>query len=203
MHNISVYARSVSSCISMAAGIALFGPFGGALAADIYEIDPTHTHVQFSIERFGFNDVIGFFPGVKGAVTLDSENPEASQVEAEIHVASLVSGDPTRNDHVKGEFWLNAAEFPMITFLSTAVILEADETAEVIGELTILGQTNPVTLSVTLNKLGIDPATKRAAAGFSATGTIKRSDFGLDIASALIGDEVSIRIETLAHMVTD
>lgn len=187
--------------IRMLLSIALFAIFasGAARAADAYEIDPSHTHVQFSIERFGFNDIIAFFPDVKGVVTLDHDAPENSLVEAEIGVASLVSGDATRNEHVTGDFWLNASEFPVMTFKSNTVTLLSESEATVVGEMTILGQTKPVTLTVTLNKLGTDPSTKGDAVGFSATGMLKRSDFGLTIAEALIGDEVAIRIETLAH----
>ena len=174
-----------------------------AYAADQYEIDAAHTHVQFSVRRFGFNDVIGFFPDVSGVVTLDHEAPEKSRVEAEIGVASLVSGDATRNEHVLGEFWLNAGAFPVMRFRSTSVKIESENQATVTGDLTLLGETLPVELDVTLNKLGADPATKREAAGFSATGLLKRSDFGSQTALGLVGDEVSIRIETLAHKKAD
>lgn len=191
--------------IRMLPSIALFAILtsGAARAADAYEIDPSHTHVQFSIERFGFNDVIAFFPDVKGVVTLDQDAPENSRVEAEIGVANLVSGDATRNEHVTGDFWLNAAEFPVMTFRSKAVTLLSENEAAVVGDMTILGQTKPVTLTVTLNKLGTDPSTKGGAAGFSATGMLKRSDFGLETAMGLIGDEVAIRIETLAHKIEE
>ena len=199
----SFYARSIIPVCTMAVALIACGSANTAVAADVYEIDPSHTHVQFSIERFGFNDVIGFFPGVKGMVTLDQDAPENSRVEVEIDVASLVSGDATRNQHVTGDFWLNAVEFPMMSFTSTAVTLGSDDTAEVTGDLTLLGHVTPVTLSVKLNKLGTDPSTKGQAAGFSATGMLKRSDFGLETAMGLVGDEVAIRIETLVHKVED
>lgn len=180
-----------------AAGLAAFA--ATARAADRYELDPAHTQVVFSVERFGFNDVVAFFPGARGVVTLDEENPENSAVEAEIAVAGLESGDATRNEHVRGGLWLKAEEFPTIAFRSTAVERIGETAARVTGELTVIGQTRPVTLEVALNKLGADPATKRQAAGFSATATLKRSDFGVTTAGALIGDEIDVRIEALAH----
>lgn len=185
---------------ALCAAIAAFGVAAGpALAADRYELDPAHTHVQFSVERFGFNDIIGYFPGVAGVVTLDRDAPENSAVEAEISVASLESGDETRNAHVTGGSWLDAAEFATIAFKSTGVETTAENAARVTGDLTVLGETRAVTLDVTLNKLGTDPATKRMAAGFSATTVLKRSEFGLTTAGALVGDDVAVRIEVLAH----
>lgn len=182
------------------AALAAAGLAGGqALAADAYELDPAHTQVVFSVERFGFNDVVAFFPGVRGVVTLDGDDPQSSAVEAEVAVASLESGDATRNEHLKGASWLNAGEFQTISFRSTGVELTGENAARVTGDLTVLGRARPVTLDVTLNKLGTDPATKREAAGFSATAMLNRSDFGLTTASALVGDEVTVRIEALAH----
>lgn len=170
-----------------------------AEAEERYEIDPAHTHVQFSVRRFGFNDVIGSFPDVKGVIALDQDAPEKSSVEVEIGVASLESGDATRNGHLTSEFWFNAEEHPVMTFKSTAVDVTGDNTANVTGDLTVLGVTKPVTLDVTLNKIGTDPATKGEAVGFSATGLLNRHDFGMSIAENLIGGDVAIRIETLAH----
>lgn len=171
-----------------------------ALAAETYQLDPRHTHVVFSVQRFGFNDVIAFFPEVKGTVLLDEAVPKKSAVHAEIGVASIVSGDAERNEHILGAFWLNATEFPNIKYQSTSVEMTGEYSARVTGDLSLLGKTLPVMLDVTMNKLGTDPATKKKAAGFSATAKLKRSDFGLLTAGPLVGDEVSIRIETLAHL---
>lgn len=190
--------------VSAAMGLAvLVAPAAALGAGEAYEIDPAHTYVGFSVERFGFNDVVASFPGVRGTVMLDEAAPERSSVEAAIDVASIVSGDATRNDHLLGPFWFNAEEFAAITFRSTSVELTGEKAAHVVGDLTVLGQTRSVTLKVTLNKLGADPATKRQAAGFSATASLQRSDFGMNTAAALIGDDVSVRIEALAHKAED
>ena len=164
-----------------------------------YVIDAAHTHTQFTIMRFGFNAVIGDFRDVKGEIVLDEDNPENSSVSVEIAVSSVSSGDATRDEHLQGEFWFNAAEYPTITFHSTSVEQTDENTAVVTGDLTILGVTKPAALNVILNKLGQDPATKGPAAGFSATTALKRSEFGIQTAMGLIGDDVSIQIEALGH----
>lgn len=186
----------------VAAGLAaLAASAAPARAGDVYELDPAHSQAAFSVARFGFNDVIAFFPGVTGVVTLDETAPEKSAVEAKIAVAGLQSGDATRNEHLLGPRWFNAAAFPAMTFASTAVERTGEKTARVTGDLTILGETRSVVLDVTLNKLGADPATKRPAAGFSATASLRRADFGMTTAPALIGADVAVRIEALGHKV--
>lgn len=168
-----------------------------------YAIDAAHTHTTFTIMRFGFNSVIGDFRNIKGAVVIDEDAPENSSVSVEIGVASVSSGDATRDEHLRGAFWFNAEEFPTITFVSSSVKQTSENTAIVTGDLTIHGVTRATDLNVTLNKLAQDPATKGSAAGFSATAQIKRSDFGMETALGLIGDDVSIQIEALAHATAD
>ena len=195
---------SARFAILTAAACAVASPFfavTSAAAADRYEIDAGHTHVQFSVNRFGFTDVIAGFLDVSGVITIDEDAPENSSVEAEIKVASVESGNEERDKSIRTEFWLNAAEHPTITFQSTEVTLGENDTAAVTGNITILGVTQPITLSVALNKLGTDPASRRQAVGFSATANLKRSEFGLMTAQKLIGDDIAIRIETLAHKV--
>lgn len=177
------------------AGALLASP---AFAADTYVIDPGHTHVMFKFERFGLSYVIGGFTDAEGTVALDQDSPEKSSVNATVQIASVDSGNPERDKHAVGEHWLNAGDFPVMTFTSNKVERTGDMTAKVTGDLTLHGVTKPLTLDVTLHKIGPDPATKRQAAGFSATGAVKRSDFGMTTALGLISDEVAITIEALA-----
>jgi len=165
-----------------------------------YALDPSHTQVGWSIDRFGFTHILGRFDQTEGVVMLDRENPANSSVTADITIASVSAGDPTRDEHLREERWLNAAAHPTMSFRSTSVTLTGETTATVVGDLTLRGVTAPVTLSVTLNKLGQNPTNQREAAGFTATGTLSRAAFGIAIAPGLIGDEVAITIETLAYL---
>ena len=186
-----------------AAGIlaAACAPASPAQAQERFEIDESHTFVQFSVLRFGFNDVIATFLDVQGVITLDEAAPENSSVEVEIAVASVESGPSRRDDDLLTPFWFNAEEFPTITYRSVSVERIGEDRASVTGELTVHGVTKPVVMQVVLNKIGADPATKKEAVGFSATASLKRSDFGMTTAGNLVGDEVAIRIETLAHKI--
>lgn len=172
---------------------------GAAHAQDRYALDPAHTQVGFVVDRFGFNNVLGVFRLQSGEVLLDAEHPDRSSVTATIDAASLYAGDATRESHLKGDRWLKTAEFPTMAFRSTSVEVTGESTARVTGDLTIMGATQPFTLDVTLNRLGVEPAGQRQAAGFSATGSLSRSAFGVAIAPNLIGDVVQIRIEALGY----
>lgn len=183
-----------ATILGLIAGCLLTAP---VFAADTYTIDPGHTHVMFKFERFGLSYVIGGFTAVEGSITLDKAAPQNSSVTASVGIASFASGNPDRDQHAVGPFWLNAEAFPAMTFKSTKVELTGDETAKVTGDLTLHGVTKPLTLDVALHKIGSDPSTKREAAGFSATGVINRQDFGVTTAKGMIGDEVAITIEAL------
>lgn len=178
--------------------LALFTA-GAAHAEDRFTLDPAHTQTAFSIDRMGFNRVLGRFDAVAGEVVLDQAAPERSSVTATIQTASLTSGNATRDEHLKSDRWLNVAQFPTMEFRSTAVRIIEPNHAEVVGNLTLMGQTHPVTLDVRLNQIG--PGRNGGQqAGFSATGTLRRSQFGLTAGVPAIGDEVTIEIQALATL---
>ncbi len=189
-----------TSAVSASSAVSAASATSAAAAADRFEIDPAHSHVQFSVRRFGFNAIIGEFRDVAGVVLLEGDSLSGGSVVASVQTASLVSGDATRDGHVRGEHWLNAAKYPTIQFRSTSVQALGRDAATVRGDLTLLGVTRAVSLDVRFNKRGIDPSNQKEAAGFSATGMLRRSDFGLQTAPQLIGEEVAIRIEVLAHL---
>jgi len=174
---------------------------GAASAEPVnYTLDPAHTQVAFSIDRFGFNHVLGRFEDVSGEMIIDEANPANSSVRATIQVGSVDSGNDARDQHLKEPRWLDATQFPTMEFRSTSVRLTGERTAEVIGDLTLLGQTHPVTLNVTLNNIADSPSNRRRTAGFSATGSLNRSAWGSTTGPNLIGDSVSIQIEALAQV---
>ena len=190
--------RLLAAIAAIAAGAAL-GAVAPAFAAEVaYKLDSAHTETTFAIDRFGFTSVIGIFAKSEGTIWLDEAEPEKSRVEAVVSVDSLFSGDPARDQHLKGERWLNAAANPIMTFKSTKVEKTGETTAKVTGDMTIMGVTQPVTLDVKLNKIGSAPNNQKRQAGFTITGQISRKAFGSAGAAGVIGDAVNLRIETLA-----
>ncbi|MEO0345898.1 MAG: YceI family protein [Pseudomonadota bacterium] len=163
-----------------------------------YAIDMSHTDIHFSIMRFGFNRVIGHFRDAEGVIDYDAKDVTNSSVSVTIQTASIESGDETRDGHLQGEFWLNTAAHPTMTFTSTAVAANEDGTLTVTGDLTMLGKTQSVALPVTINKTGMDPATKRAAMGVTIKTNLDRADYGMTTAANLIANDVHVHIEALA-----
>lgn len=176
--------------------LALLG-FARAEAAE-YQIDPTHTHILFMVDHLGFAKMIGLFTDFSGTITFDPKNIDASAVHVTINTASLDTQNAQRNKDLKGPDWFNVAEFPTMTFVGKKYIKKDDKSGTVIGDLTLLGVTRPVSLDVTLNKMGTNPLDHKEEVGFSARGVIKRSDFGMKTFVPAIGDEVTIILEVEA-----
>lgn len=165
----------------LATTAALFGLLAGtALAADAYEIDPTHAWVNFKTNHAGWANAHGNFKTVSGTISFDKEDVTKSSIELKIDAASIDTNNEKRDTHLKSPDFLNVEEFPEITFTSTAIEKTGDKTAKVTGDLTLAGTTKPVTLDVTWNNESPLPwdATK-IKTGFSATGGFNGVDFGI------------------------
>lgn len=159
-----------------------------------FTYDPSHTQVFFVVNHLGFSHSRGRFTKFDGFFLLDEKNPENSKAEMTIDVNSLEMGSPIWNEHTQAKF-LNGGIHPLIAFHSTKIVRTGETTADMTGELSLHGVTKPVTLQVTLNKLGEHPMNKNKMAGFSLKGTLKRSDFGMTEALPMIGDDVALEIE--------
>lgn len=170
-----------------------------AFAAPLtYRIDANHTDVIASWSHFGFSNPIAHFGKVDGYITYDPAKVGDSKVEVTIPLSGLNSHVEAFDEHLRSDDFFDAANHPNITFKSTSVKSAGKDKLAVTGDLTIKGITRQVTLDVTINKLGVQPMAKREAAGFEATTTIKRSDFGVGKYAPNVSDEVKISITTEA-----
>lgn len=160
-----------------------------------YSLDKAHTQVLFFVNHLGFSNSMGKFLDYDGGFTLDRADLAKSKIDVTIKTASIEMNDTPWNDHMKNADFFNVEKFPAMTFKSTAVKVTSENTADVTGDLTLLGVTKPVTLAVTHNKSGVHPYSGKTVAGFSASGTIKRSDFGMNYGLPAVGDDVTIRLE--------
>jgi polyisoprenoid-binding protein YceI len=165
-----------------------------AQAADSYTLDPAHTYPNFTISHLGFSTMHGRFERSSGKVTLDRAAKTGS-VEIAIETASVNTGFAKRDDHLKSPDFFNAAEFPNITFKSTAFHFKGDTPSSVDGNLTISGVTKPVTLTIDSFKCGAHPMNKKEMCGADASAQIKRSDFGIKYGLPAIGDDVKLDFE--------
>ena len=181
-------------------------PITIAAPAGEYAVDPTHASVEFKLHHAGLSYYGLKFRTYDATVTFDPANIAASKVSATIKASDILAGYPadyvTNHPGTKFKSWeddlanstnfLDAKQFPTITFASTSV----EPSAKVTGDLTLKGVTKPVTLDVTFSgEVASHPFAKVPAIGFSATGTFKRSEFGLDYLTGMIGDDVNFEIE--------
>jgi polyisoprenoid-binding protein YceI len=175
--------------------IAAFLASATASEAADYTIDPTHSHVLFTIDHLGFAKIVGLFSDFSGNISFDANNVPASKLNVTIKTDSLQTQFAPRDKDLKGADWFNVTEFPEMTFVGTEFVKKDDHTGTVNGKLTLHGMTKPVTLNVVVNKVGQNPLDKIDSAGFSARGTFKRSDFGMKTYLGAIGDDVDLIIE--------
>jgi len=167
--------------------------------AATYTLDPGHTQVVFAWNHFGYSNPTAQFGKVEGTLEFDQAHPTKSSVNVTIPLASVNSNVPKLDEHLQGEDFFDSAKFPDATFKSTKVEQgAAKDKLKVVGDLTLHGVTKPVTLDVTINKVGEHPMRKAAAAGFDASTTIKRSDFGISKYVPMVSDDIKIHITSEA-----
>jgi polyisoprenoid-binding protein YceI len=168
-----------------------------------YNIDPTHSSVHFSVRHLMVSNVRGEFSKLSGTIRVDTDNLANSSLDASIDATSINTREPDRDAHLKSADFLDVEKFPAITFKSTKVTPH-EGGATVAGELTIHGETRPVTLDVEGQATEIKDPWGNQRIGLSATAKLSRKEFGLTWNAALeaggvmIGDEVKITIDVEA-----
>lgn len=172
------------------------------MPAGIYTMDPTHASLHWKVSHVGLSNYTARFDRFESILQLDPQDITKSKVKATIDATSINTGYPFSQEKdfdkklSESQEWFNTGQFPEITFISRKIEKTGDNTAKMTGDLTFLGVTKPVTLDVTLNAaLGNHPFENKSALGFSATGTLKRSDFGMTTYIPQIGDEITFMIE--------
>jgi len=182
--------------IALASALALAAP---AAFAATYTLDPGHTQVVFSWNHFGYSNPTAQFGKIDGTLEFDAANPTKSSVKVTIPLASVNSNVDKLNEHLGSPDFFDAAKFPDAVFKSTKVEKGASESQlKVTGDLTLHGVTKPVVLDVTINKVGEHPMRKAPAAGFDATTTLKRTEFGVGKYAPMVSDDIRIHITSEA-----
>jgi len=160
--------------------------------AGSYKIDPAHTNVQFSVSHLGTSNLIGRFNKVAGDISLKSNGN--STVEVTIQTNSVDSNHQKRDKHLRSPDFFNAKQYPVMKFVSNKVSNNnKGEPVSVTGKLSLHGVTKNITLAVTPVGAGKDPWGGYRA-GYDATTTIKRSEFGMNFMPGGIGDDISITL---------
>ena len=169
-----------------------------AVAAESYTIDPAHTYPYFSVSHLGFSTMQGRFEKSSGKVTLDRAAKKGS-VDISIEASSINTAWAKRDEHLRGPDFFNTAEYPTVTFKSSTVKFKGDAPSSVEGNLTMLGVTKPVTLTIHSFNCGTHPMSKKDLCGADASTQIKRSDFGMKFALPNVGDDIKLVFEVEAY----
>ena len=188
-----LFAMLIVLCAPLAAQAASTNP--SEAPAGHYEMDPRHASLTASVLHMGLSHYTLRFDHFTASYDYDPAHPDASKIQAQIDVTSLDVGDASVSHEFAGEF-LDATAHPQATFVSTAITMTDANHGTVAGDLTLRGVTHPVTLAVTFN--GTSPGMMGMGGhrmGFSATTTIKRSDFGSQAWQSAVGDDVRLVIE--------
>lgn len=160
------------------------------LAPGVWTADPAHTTVGFVVRHLGLSKVRGRFEGVQARLVV-GDDLAGSSVSAEIEMGTVNTGNPDRDAHLASSDFFNAETNPTMTFVSTAISGEGEEYT-LTGDLTINGITKQVELDVEFFGTSVAPMDQSTRAGFSATGTLSRKDFGIEFNVPVGGDKVLI-----------
>jgi polyisoprenoid-binding protein YceI len=160
-----------------------------------WRIDEAQTSIAFKIDAVGFPTTHGHFGHYTGKILIDFDRPAKSFTNFTVDATSVDVGAASFNDFVKSRALLNVERFPTMAFASTQVEKLDAHTARVIGNLTMLGVSRPVTLTVDVET---NPANQANAVSFTAKGTIVRSEFGMTFGIPLIDDAIEITVKTRA-----
>ena len=158
-----------------------------------YRLDKSHAKILWSVSHFGFSTYYGEFTDFDAQLRIDPANPQASRLTARIATASIATHNEALDTHLKSPDFFDVANHGEARFVSTNVRPTGATTAEVTGQFTMLGQTRPLTLDVTFNQAG-DNMAGVYTAGFSASGKIRRSDYGMRYGLPAVGDEIALTI---------
>ena len=178
--------------------LALAAP---AMAQSVWEIDPVHSNVQFSIRHMMVSNVRGEFPKLTGTVRADDQDVTRSQVEATIDAASIDTDEAKRDEHLRSPDFLDVAKYPTMAFKSKKIEKAGEGRYKVTGDLTLHGVTREVVLDVEGPTPTVKDPRGNVRAGATATTKINRRDFGitwsksLDGGGLVVGDEVAVTID--------
>jgi polyisoprenoid-binding protein YceI len=168
-----------------------------------WQIDNVHSHVGFSVKHMMVTTVRGQFRNYRGKVNIDPKDFARSTFEGEIDVASVDTGNPDRDNHLRTGDFFDVQNHPTITFKSTKIEAKDDGQYAVTGDITIRGVTRPIVLDVEYLGTAKNPYGKTVA-GLSVRGTLNRKDFGVNFNAVLetggvaVGEKVKLEVDVEA-----
>ena len=170
------------------------------VTAGEYKLDPSHTLVSWQVSHFGFNDYFGLFGDIEGTMMLDPADIGATSFDITVPITSVAVPSEGLRDHLLRPGKEGASpdffgpEPAPARFVSTSVRRTSDTTAVASGQLTMNGNTGPVTMLVEFTGAGENPMNKAQTVGFHARATIDRTQWGIDYAAPMVSSNVDLEI---------
>ena len=171
--------------------VAILALTAAPAAAATYDIDPVHSSAVFKIKHFNTSNFYGVFKSVNGTIEFDPSDAAKSSIEVTIAADSVDTRNDRRTDHVKSPDFLNAKQFPTITFKSSSVKSVGGDKFEVSGKLTLLGVTKDITVQVEKVGEGKHPRSGQELIGFETRFAVDRTDYDMNFMAGPLGEEVT------------
>ncbi len=177
---------------------ALLAAATGTAGAQVYNVEPGHTYPSFEADHMGLSFWRGKFTKSSGKIVLDRASKSGGSIDISIDAGTVDFGHAKMNEKARGEEMFNVAKYPSITYKSTALKFDGDKLVGVDGEMTLLGITKPMPLTITHFKCIIHPMLKREVCGADAQGRFDRSDYGMTIGLPRFSPEIKLAIQVEA-----
>jgi polyisoprenoid-binding protein YceI len=181
---------------SLALAALIWLPLSAPAPAEPYLVDKSHAFVTFTADHLGFSTVHGLFRNFDAAIDFDPSNAEATRLEFTVRTGSVETYNAARDDQLRSAAFFASDQFPDMVFRSTAVRPTDTDTAEITGMLTIRDVTKEINLQARLNRIGPSPFFPDiTVAGFTVTGVIDRTEWGMTFGAPAIGAQIPIQID--------
>lgn len=190
-----VAATALASCATLLrAAYTPPNPAPAAAPAGTYAIEPHHTQLAFTVWHLGLTRYSGLFPTVAGTLAWNPANPAAMAVDIHVPTAAVRTTSADLDKRLRGPDWLDAQHFPEMRFQSRTVTPTGPADATIAGDLTLHGETHPLTMAAHFNGSAINPFGGKRDLGFTLTGALRRSQWGVRNSIPFVSDEVQLTI---------
>jgi polyisoprenoid-binding protein YceI len=175
--------------------LAADAPVEKNMPAGIYALDSKHSSIIFRVSHLGFSHFTGRFDKIAGTLDYKPDAPEKSSLDATINVNSIDTNDGELDETLHSENWFDTLKFPRAEFHARHIDITGPNTGKIMGDFTLHGVTHDLALDVTFVGAGTMPVLGGQVMGFTATGIVYRSAYGIDNLEPLVGDEVTLQID--------
>ena len=186
--------------VGMPVAAVPFAVAAAGVAPEVYRVDPELTNAQFAVGHMGLSMQRGHFGRTRGTIVLDPES-HTGRIDFVVDASSIDTGWAARDAFLRGEDMFDTARYPVVRFRSTRLTFDSVRLIAVAGELTMHNVTRPVELRVAHFDCGRDPDNGREGCGAEVDTVIKRSEFGMNYALGMVGDDIGLTFQVTAFRV--